>query len=154
VKVSGLRTNSASFANVGRDATRNSSGRTERLSRGPWLVAILLISTAPLFAQAQQPDMAKLKDDAQKVVSIISGDKAKTQTFCQMVIVGNAINEAIQEQDNKKAAELAQKLTDLEKNLDPEYVALVDALRDIDLNSKEAQEIVSTFDTLDASCPH
>jgi hypothetical protein len=44
--------------------------------------------------------------------------------------------------------------SDLEKNLGPEYLALVDALRNIDLNSKEAQEIVSTFDTLDASCPH
>jgi hypothetical protein len=29
----------------------------------------------PLCAQAQQPDAAKLKADAQKVVSIISGDK-------------------------------------------------------------------------------
>ena len=31
------------------------------------LVGTLLISTAPLFAQSQQPDMAKLKADAQKV---------------------------------------------------------------------------------------
>jgi hypothetical protein len=87
--------------------------------------------------------------DAQKVVSIISSDKAKTQTFCQMVIVGKQIDESIQEKDNKKAAELAQKLNDLEKNLGPEHVALVDALRNTDLNSKEAQEIISTFDTLD-----
>jgi hypothetical protein len=117
------------------------------------IVGILIISPAPLFAQAQ-PNPAKLKADAQKVVSIISGDKAKTQTFCQMVIVGKQIDESIQEKDNKKAAELAQKLNDLEKNLGPEYVALVDALRNTDLNSKEAQEIISTFDTLDASCPH
>jgi hypothetical protein len=117
-------------------------------------LAFFLISSMPVFAQAQQPDAAKLKVEAQKVVSIISDDKAKAQTFCQMVIVGKAIDEAIQEKDNNKAAELAQKLTDLEKNLGPEYVALVDALRNMDLNSKEAQEIVSTFDTLDASCPH
>jgi hypothetical protein len=118
------------------------------------IVRILIISTAPLYAQGAQPDTAKLRADAQKVVSIISSDKAKTQTFCQMVIVGKQIDESIQEKDNKKAAELAQKLNDLEKNLGPEYVALVDALRNTDLNSKEAQEIISTFDTLDASCPH
>jgi len=118
------------------------------------IVGILIISTAPLYAQGAQPDTAKLRADAQKVVSIISSDKAKTQTFCQMVIVGKQIDESIQEKDNKKAAELAQKLNDLEKNLGPEYVALVDALRNTDLNSKEAQEIISTFDTLDASCPH
>jgi hypothetical protein len=118
------------------------------------IVGILLISTAPLYAQGAQPDTAKLKADAQKVVSIISSDKAKTQTFCQMLIVGKQIDESIQEKDNRKAAELARKLNDLEKNLGPEYVALVEAIRNIDLNSKEAQEIVSTFDSLDDSCPH
>ena len=118
------------------------------------IVASLLISTAPLSTQAQQPDAAKLKADAQKVVSIVKGDKAKTQTFCQMAIIGKGIDEAIQEKNTKKAAELAEKLTDLEKNLGPEYVALVDALRNFDLNSKDGQEIVSTFDALDESCPH
>jgi len=118
------------------------------------IVASLLISTAPLSAQAQQPDAAKLKADAQKVVSIVKGDRAKTQTFCQMAIIGKGIDEAIQEENTKKAAELAEKLTDLEKNLGPEYVALVDALRNFDLNSKDGQEIVSTFDALDESCPH
>jgi len=107
--------------------------------------AILLISTVPLYAQRQQQNVAKLKADAQKVVGIIKGDKAKNETFCQMVIVGKAIDEAIQEKDNKKAAEPAQKLSDLEENLGPEYVALVEAFRNIDPNSKEAQEIVSTF---------
>src|SRR5215471_9600561 len=36
------------------------------------ILGILIISTAPLFAQTQQPNAAEL---AQKVVSIISGDK-------------------------------------------------------------------------------
>jgi hypothetical protein len=115
------------------------------------IVAILIISTAPLYAQAL--DMAKLKADAQKVVSIISSDKAKTQTFCQMEIVGKQIDEAIREKDDKKAQELAQKLSDLEKNLGPEYLALVESLRAVDLTSKDGQEIVSTFDNLDKSCP-
>jgi hypothetical protein len=59
------------------------------------IVGILIISTAPLFAQAQRDDPAKLKADAQKVVSIISGDEAKTQTFCQMAILGKAVDQAI-----------------------------------------------------------
>jgi hypothetical protein len=126
--------------------------RTRHLSR-LLIVAILLISTAPLYAQAQ-PDVAKLKADAQKVVSIISGDKAKTQTFCQMEILGNQIDEAILKQDTKKAAELAEKLTELEKNLGPEYLALVESLRNMDLTSRDGQEIILTFDKLDESCPH
>ena len=117
------------------------------------IVAILAISTSPPYAQAQ-PDVAKLKADAQKAVSIISGDKAKTQTFCQMEILGNQIDEAILKQDTKKAAELAQNLGELEKNLGPEYLALVESLRSMDLTSKDGQEIMLTFDKLDESCPH
>ena len=126
--------------------------RTRHLSR-LLIVAILLISTAPLYAQAQS-DVAKLKADAQKVVAIVSGDKTKTQTFCRMEILGNQIDEAIRKQDTKKAAELAQKLTELEKNLGPEYLALVESLRNMDLTSRDGQEIMLTFDKLDESCPH
>src|SRR6516165_3604576 len=50
------------------------------------IVGILIISTMPLSAQGQKPDPAKLKADAQKVVSIISGDKAKAQAFCKMAL--------------------------------------------------------------------
>ena len=44
----------------------------------------LLASTVPLYAQAQQPNAAKFKADAQKVVSIISRDKLKAQTYCEI----------------------------------------------------------------------
>jgi hypothetical protein len=48
-----------------------------------WLliVGILVISTMPLFAQAARPDLAKLKAEAQNVVSIIKGDKGKTDVY-------------------------------------------------------------------------
>jgi hypothetical protein len=118
------------------------------------VVAILVVCTVPLCAHAQQPEMAKLKADAQKVVSIISSDKAKTETFCELVNLGKAADEAIQEKDTDKLRELAARVSEGEKQLGPEYVALVDALRGIDLKSQEAQEILSTFDPLDASCAH
>jgi hypothetical protein len=117
------------------------------------IVGILIISTAPLFAQAQ-PDFAKLKADAQKVVSIISGDKAKIETYCQINDLGDQIGDADQQKDHKKAEALVQKMNELEKQPGPEYLALVEAAQDVDPNSKEAQEIGSLFDKLDASCPH
>jgi hypothetical protein len=52
----------------------------------PLIIALLAVSMVPLYAHARQPDMVKLKADAQKVVSIIGGDKAKSQTYCQMTI--------------------------------------------------------------------
>jgi hypothetical protein len=43
-----------------------------------------------------------LKADAQKVVTIIKGDKAKTQTYCQVGDVAKQIDEAESEKDRKK----------------------------------------------------
>ena len=120
----------------------------------PVIVGILMISTAPLFAQGAQPDAAKLKADARNVVSIISGDKAKIQTYCDIANVGEQMNEAVQAKDKKKFDELAQKLPELEKNLGPEYLGLVESLGKMNLPPKDGQEIVSMFDKLDDFCPH
>ena len=118
------------------------------------IVVISTISTMPLSAQGQQPDPAKLKADAQKVVSIISGDKAKAQAYCQIGIVGEQMNQALQGKDKKKFEELVQKQSELEKNLGPEYRGLVESLGKVNLTPKDGEEIVSMFDTLDDSCPH
>ena len=123
----------------------------------PLTVAILLISIVPLFAQSQQPNVAKLKADAQKVVGVISGDKAKTQTYCQIAKISEQVDQAAREKDRKKAEELVQKINELEKQLGPEYLALVDALfnnNNMDLNSEDFEEIVSMFDRFDESCRH
>jgi hypothetical protein len=120
----------------------------------PVIVGILMISTAPLFSQGAQPDAAKLKADARNVVSIISGDKAKIQTYCDIANVGEQMNQAVQAKDKKKFDELAQKLPELEKNLGPEYLGLVESLGKMNLPPKDGQEIVSMFDKLDDSCPH
>jgi hypothetical protein len=50
------------------------------------------------------------------------------------------------------AEDLSQKINELQKNLGPEYLALLDATLDEDPNSKDGQEIVSIFDKLDSSC--
>jgi hypothetical protein len=118
------------------------------------IVGFLIISTTPLFAQAQQPDAAKLKADARNLVGIIGSDKTKTKTYCQITNLGEQMNEAVQAKDTKKAVELARKLPELQKNLGPEYLGLLESLRNANLTPKDGQEIVSMFDTLDDSCPH
>ena len=117
-------------------------------------LAVLLISTAPVYAQGQQPNVAKLKAEARKVVSIIRGDKAKTQAYCQINSLGGEIDLAAQARDEQKADVLTKKINDLEKQLGPEYLALFDALNNVDQNSKDFQDILSMFDSLDESCPH
>jgi hypothetical protein len=76
-----------------------------------------LIARASLYAQRQQRNVAKLKADAQKVVSIISGDEAKTQTYCEARDIAKQIVQAGQQKDNEKAEELADKLTERQPGL-------------------------------------
>ena len=58
------------------------------------IVAILVIAAVPLCAQAQNPSAAKVtKADVQKVVEMISGDKAKSQTYCDLIKLGDQFEE-------------------------------------------------------------
>jgi hypothetical protein len=91
-------------------------------------LGLFLASTTPLYAQGAQPDAAKLKADAQKVVSIVKSDKAKTQTYWQINGLGGEIDLAAQARDEQKADVLTKKINELEKQLGPEYLALFDAL--------------------------
>ena len=85
------------------------------------IVAILLISALSVYAEDQQPNVAKLKAD--------------------------------EEQDRKKAEALSQQITELEKKLGPEYLALVNDLKNVDPNSSQGQEIDSILAPLDEPCP-
>jgi hypothetical protein len=119
----------------------------------PLIVAILLIAAASVHAQGQPPNVAKLKAAAQKVVSIIKGDKAKTRVYCQINDLGEQIGEADQKKEDLKAEALSREITELEKKLGPEYSALVNDLDNLDPNPPEGQEIVSILASLDDSCP-
>ncbi len=114
------------------------------------IVATLVISTVPLYAQSNQANTTELKVRAEKVISIISGDKAKSQIYCQIADLGDQID---QEKDRTKAEALFQKMNELEQQLGPEYIAFVAATKDVDPNSTDGEDIVSMFDELDSVCP-
>jgi hypothetical protein len=116
------------------------------------MVAAFTISTLSVYAQNQHPSTVKLELDAQKVVKIISSDKVKTKIYCEIAGLGEQIDEANQEQDTDKAAELSQKINGLQKNLGPEFVALTDGLKSVDPNSKDGQDIDSILERLDDLC--
>jgi hypothetical protein len=117
-----------------------------------WLliVAILLFSTAPLYAQPQQQNVAKLKTDARNAVGIIGGDKAKTQTYCQIVDLGRQMNQAMGEKNQKKARALAQEIVELRKQL-PEFAVLENVVKH-GLNSPDGREIALIIQSLNQSC--
>jgi hypothetical protein len=74
------------------------------------IVAILVISTSPLYAQRQQQNVVKLKSDARNTVGTIGGDKAKTQTYCQIIALEREFIQAVSEKDQKKAGALGRQI--------------------------------------------
>jgi hypothetical protein len=116
------------------------------------LLTTFVIATVPCV-QAQTPAPSKVtKADAQKVLKIISGDKAKTRVYCQMTRLGHQMEQANETEDSKKFEALFQRMYELGKKLGPEYAALIDELQDIDPQSEVGQEISSTLDALDNLC--
>jgi hypothetical protein len=117
------------------------------------IVACLLSLTAPLYAQRQQQDAAKLKADARNVVGTIGADKDKTKTHCQILDLDRRLERAEQEKDRKKAGVLSQKINQLQKQIGPEFVALGNIVEHLDLNSPDGQETASIIQSLNQSCP-
>jgi hypothetical protein len=67
------------------------------------IVAILMLLAAPLYAQGQQQNVAKLKEEARNAVGIIGADKGKTQSYCQIVdLLGQQLGRADQEKNKKR----------------------------------------------------
>jgi mevalonate kinase len=130
------------------------AGSEETFMNVKLIVAILAIAFVSVCAQAQQPSGAKVKTDVQNVVKIISGDKAKTETYCQIDELSDQVTQAAQKKDDKKVEELSRKIDELEGTLGPEYVALVKELEEVDPNSLDGQEISSAIDALDQLCAH
>ena len=83
----------------------------------PLIVAILMLSTAPLYAQDQQQNVAKLKEDARNAVGIIGANRGKTQSYCQIV---DLLRRADEEKDKKKTKARSQRIDQLQKKLGPE----------------------------------
>jgi hypothetical protein len=127
--------------------------RTRHLN-GLLIIASLFTSTAPLYAQRQQQNVAKLKEDARNAVGIIGADRGKTQTYCQIVdLLGRQLGRADQEKDKKKTKALSKRIDQLQEKLGPEFVALENILNDIDLKSPDGREIASIIQRLNESCP-
>jgi hypothetical protein len=116
------------------------------------ILAILAICTMPAYAQGEQPNTAKLKADAENMVKIITGDKLKIQTYCEILDLHDQIDDANLNQDKTKATELSEQVDELEKKLGPEFSTLADDLKDIDPTSQDGREIGSIIDKLDQLC--
>ena len=118
------------------------------------IAAAAVFAALPLCAQAQQQSKAPKPTNAQaqRLVKMISADKAKTQTYCAMAKLSEQMEQAQQKKDQKTVDALADKADALAEKLGPEWAALMEGLDNMDENSKEAQAIGETLDSLDDLC--
>jgi hypothetical protein len=107
------------------------------------MIVSLVIVALPGCARAQS---AIMPDDAQQVIAMISGDKDKTQTYCDIV----KLNDQIDQTDHvgSNTDELNQQKDQLAEKLGSEWSALMTAYRDADLNTKAGLETVAQMQTL------
>jgi hypothetical protein len=110
------------------------------------VAAILVISAMP--ARGQQLSADQLKAHAQNTVKIISGDKQKIETYCELADLTDQFDQAVEEKDTKKAGELSQKGEELLRKLGPEFAALADEINGVNLSSQDAREIGSIIGNL------
>jgi hypothetical protein len=116
------------------------------------VVAILLMVGVPVCAQAQSVQRVS-KADAQRVVEIISSDKAKTQAYCDIQDLGEQMERAYEERNIKLVDELLQKIDTMGKTLVPEYAALIDRLELLDPEKdKLGAEIMFELTALNRLC--
>ncbi|MGA9516930.1 MAG: hypothetical protein WBV51_25685 [Pseudolabrys sp.] len=130
------------------------------------IVVVLGIAVVPVCVQAQAPNPPKASKAAKPAkaapaapvttvaaaVKTISGEMAKTQTYCDIGKLGSQIEDAEQKKDMNKIDELNKKMDEMTTKLGPEYVALLTRLEEIDPDSQEALEIGSALETLDKLC--
>ena len=121
------------------------------------VIAVALVAITPVVASAQT-DGADTKvpkptiADAQKLVQMISSDKAKLRAYCDLGKLQEQLESAYQKNDTKALDALGAKADSLAEQIGPEYAKLVDGLEEVDPNSAEGQQFTAVFDTLHKQC--
>jgi hypothetical protein len=88
-----------------------------------------------LHAQAQQPEL----------IGPIGGDKAKLEDCSQTTNLSEQLDRTDHRKNSKKGIDLSR----LQKKLGPDHAALIHALKDIDPETPNGQELASIIENLD-----
>jgi hypothetical protein len=121
------------------------------------VAAITALVALPALGYAQQggpPSNAPkpTEADVQKVVQIITNDKAKTQAYCDLNKLYDQMQTADQNNDSKTVETLGKQADALSNKLGPEYSKMMDGLDQVDPNSNEGKGLASILSKLDDLC--
>lgn len=117
-------------------------------------LSVSIAFSAVVHAQGAPPPSAPkpTRASVQKVVQIISTDKAKTAAYCQMAMINDQMAEANEKKDQKTLERLSAQADQLAEKLGPEYIEVMQGLDQVDENSAEGKQFAALFDQLDKLC--
>ena len=98
-----------------------------------FFVAAALFVAVPIvaFAQSDKPNAQPWKptiEDAQKLVEIITSDKDKLKTYCEIGKLHEQLDDAEEKGDAKEFEALVATLDSLEQQMGPDYISVTDGL--------------------------
>src|SRR5262245_53298074 len=116
------------------------------------LIAAISALAIPALAHAQGSGPKPTTADAQNVVRIVTSDKVKTQTYCDLTKLEDRVKAVQQNTDPKTVETFIKQAEALIDKLGPEYFKLMAGLERVDPNSSEAKEFMSILSELDKRC--
>ena len=118
------------------------------------VVAMSSLTTMPAFAQQGGPSSVPMPTQAeiQKVIQIISDDKTRTQQYCEIGKINQQMAQADQKKDTRMLEALGKQADDLAEKIGPEFVKFIDALDQMDEDSRDGKELMAAVETLDKLC--
>ena len=123
------------------------------------VIAVAAVAAMPIVALAQgappkgaPPPKPPTKAEVQKVVALISADKAKVKAYCDMGKLFEQMDQAEQKKDQKKMQDLGKQMEALAQKLGPEYINLTGAMESVDPESKDGKDLAAAWEPLDKQC--
>ena len=116
------------------------------------IVAIFAHFDSAALCATSTAESRQVEGGRRNLVGIIATNKAKIQTYCQIEDLTEQLDQAVEKRDTKTAKALVGRIAELTKKMGPEFAALVDIEKRVDLNSPDGQEIASIVASLGESC--
>jgi hypothetical protein len=121
------------------------------------VMAVSLFAGIPMIAYAQKDGSAAKAPkptvaDGQKLVQMISSDKAKLKAYCDLGKLQEQMEQAEQKKDSKALEALGAKADSLAQQIGPDYAKVMDGLEEVDPNSAEGKRFTAVFDPLVKQC--
>jgi hypothetical protein len=103
---------------------------------------------APQQQQAPKPTEAQV----QKVVQMVSADKAKVDAYCNVMKLQQQMAALDEKKDAQKLQALGQQADAEAQKLGPDFGKMMDGLEQVDENSAEGKKFAAILGTLDSKC--